>query len=912
MQAPWMDALPMNTNVWVSGDKNLEQEVLAADTRPQELITDCEATPRPRSIQRGDGTAWREWRWRRRDRGYHDQVDVNVEEEEDSEEGSSDDPEWQGGGRDPVRESGGQSSGWDQDVRSSFGGQFRRIIHSGCGQSLGSASAVDAVAVAAEAASGLEACDEAIKWRSSTRGTRGTRGSKAYMLRMTGALPEASAMGLRTVLRPDGSTAIMLAGSEERASSSHHHAGDQAAEVMEISSPEEELEAFAKVLDSPAKPVLAILGGAKVSDKIQLIMNMLDKVNKMIIGGGMAYTFLKIKDNMPIGSSLYDEEGAKIVPEILAKAEKLGVEIILPVDFTCSSKFGEDGEIKEGVTKADGVPEGFMGLDCGPASVELNAKAVAESKTIIWNGPMGVFEMAKFEPGTKKLMDAVVEATGKGVITVIGGGDTATACKKYGTEDKVTHCSTGGGASLELLEGKELPGLGFEAYPEKLLRVNVGARILCFGARTLFILARFLHAETRCFTRYFLGQREGDLHCLGSCSSCYVALEELPGRPLEAASHHTELAISSAKDVQAWLAAPEVCDLLLMFPVDLRREAWSLAALPSEEYLSYRGAHQETRRVVENCEALQLLSIFAWQGATRGTEICAHKEEPEDCLDMAREKALSALLRRWKELSPQGQKEWLQSNIVEVVLGRNDSVLPLLGKANQALTQAQGQRSKVLSLADGRSEGLLAELALELGRTARLVMEHSRTIWGLKQLMLELSGIYPNLQGQLPIFRVHPIYGRHFDVLEALLNSLEGQELRMAELGVACGPIGLHLLARFPQLQYFGADPTIKDEVRKAYTPYRDRATLFATTSEEMHARLAEGPEMDFVFIDGPHTYANVRNAARSVKRFRFFQFTGKPVVNSTQAVPPHTTHDDSATDIGILETLDSRASQVV
>jgi len=220
-----------------------------------------------------------------------------------------------------------------------------------------------------------------------------------------------------------------------------------------------ELEAFAKVLDNPATPVLAILGGAKVSDKIQLIMNMLDKVNKMIIGGGMAYTFLKIKDSMSIGTSLYDEEGAKIVPEILAKAEKLGVEIILPVDFTCSSKFGEDGEIKEGVTKEDGIPDGFMGLDCGPKSIELNAKAVAESKTIIWNGPMGVFEMSKFEIGTKKLMDAVVEATGAGVITVIGGGDTATACKKYGTEDKVTHCSTGGGASLELLEGKELPGV---------------------------------------------------------------------------------------------------------------------------------------------------------------------------------------------------------------------------------------------------------------------------------------------------------------------------------------------------------------------------------------------------------------------------------------------------------------------
>merc|ERR1740121_145723 len=187
-------------------------------------------------------------------------------------------------------------------------------------------------------------------------------------------------------------------------------------------------------------------------------MNMLDKVNKMIIGGGMAYTFLKISDSMAIGTSLYDEDGAKIVPEILEKATKLGVEVILPVDFVISSKFGEDGEIK-GATKETGIPDGFMGLDCGPASNELNAKAVMESKTIIWNGPMGVFEMAKFECGTKSLMDTVVEATARGVITVIGGGDTATACKWYRTEDKVTHCSTGGGASLELLEGRVLPGV---------------------------------------------------------------------------------------------------------------------------------------------------------------------------------------------------------------------------------------------------------------------------------------------------------------------------------------------------------------------------------------------------------------------------------------------------------------------
>ena len=220
-----------------------------------------------------------------------------------------------------------------------------------------------------------------------------------------------------------------------------------------------ELDAFAKVLDSPVKPVLAILGGAKVSDKIQLIMNMLDKVNKIIIGGGMAYTFLKVNDDMKIGTSLFDEEGAKIVPEIMEKAKKLGVEIVLPVDFVISSKFGEDGEIKSADKADGGIPDGFMALDCGPKSIALNAAAVKESKTIIWNGPMGVFEMAKFEVGTKSLMDEVVAATAAGTITVIGGGDTATACKKYDTEDKVTHCSTGGGASLELLEGKLLPGV---------------------------------------------------------------------------------------------------------------------------------------------------------------------------------------------------------------------------------------------------------------------------------------------------------------------------------------------------------------------------------------------------------------------------------------------------------------------
>merc|ERR1712176_591106 len=219
-----------------------------------------------------------------------------------------------------------------------------------------------------------------------------------------------------------------------------------------------ELDAFAKVLDSPARPVLAILGGAKVSDKIQLIMNLLDKVNMMIIGGGMAYTFLKINDGMSIGGSLYDEEGAKIVPDIMSKANEKNVKLIIPTDFVISSKFGEDGEIKA-ATKAEGIPDGFMGLDCGPETNAANAAAIAEAKTIIWNGPMGVFEMKSFEAGTKSMMDKIVEVTGTGTTTIIGGGDTATACLKYDTEDKVTHCSTGGGASLDLLEGKVLPGV---------------------------------------------------------------------------------------------------------------------------------------------------------------------------------------------------------------------------------------------------------------------------------------------------------------------------------------------------------------------------------------------------------------------------------------------------------------------
>ncbi|XP_071495151.1 phosphoglycerate kinase-like [Diadema antillarum] len=219
-----------------------------------------------------------------------------------------------------------------------------------------------------------------------------------------------------------------------------------------------ELDYFAKALDNPDRPFLAILGGAKVKDKIQLIENMLDKVDEMVIGGGMAYTFLKVLQGMKIGNSLFDEEGSQIVGKLMEKAEKNGVKVHLPVDFVTADKFDENAQVGE-ATVSSGIPDGWMGLDCGPKSVELFKGAIERAKVIVWNGPVGVFEFAKFEVGTKKVMDYVVAATKAGRVTIIGGGDTATCAAKYGTEALVSHVSTGGGASLELLEGKVLPGV---------------------------------------------------------------------------------------------------------------------------------------------------------------------------------------------------------------------------------------------------------------------------------------------------------------------------------------------------------------------------------------------------------------------------------------------------------------------
>lgn len=223
---------------------------------------------------------------------------------------------------------------------------------------------------------------------------------------------------------------------------------------------EKELQYFEKVLEKPDRPFLAILGGAKVADKIQLINNILDKVNELIIGGGMAFTFLKVLHGTEIGSSLYDEEGSKIINQLMETAKSKGVTIHLPTDFICGSKFSNDAEVCTANLK-DGVPAGYMGLDIGPESIAQFSSVIENAKLVFWNGPSGVFELPKFAEGTKAVMDKVCEATKRGVTTVVGGGDTAAATIKFGKASEVSHVSTGGGASIELLEGKELPGVAF-------------------------------------------------------------------------------------------------------------------------------------------------------------------------------------------------------------------------------------------------------------------------------------------------------------------------------------------------------------------------------------------------------------------------------------------------------------------
>lgn len=217
-----------------------------------------------------------------------------------------------------------------------------------------------------------------------------------------------------------------------------------------------ELKNIGKVLHDPQKPFTAILGGAKVSGKIEIIRNLLDKVDNLIIGGGMMFTFIKAMGG-DIGNSLIEEDLVELARETLAEAGNMSTRILIPIDTVAASAFENDAE--KIVCKAGEIPEGWMGLDIGPETQLLFADVIKSSKTLLWNGPMGVFEMSNFEAGTKCVALAVAETTGKGAFSLIGGGDSVAAINKYGLAKQVSYVSTGGGAMLEYIEGKQLPGV---------------------------------------------------------------------------------------------------------------------------------------------------------------------------------------------------------------------------------------------------------------------------------------------------------------------------------------------------------------------------------------------------------------------------------------------------------------------
>ncbi|NLW41376.1 MAG: phosphoglycerate kinase [Tissierellia bacterium] len=217
---------------------------------------------------------------------------------------------------------------------------------------------------------------------------------------------------------------------------------------------EKEISVMGKALENPERPFVAILGGAKVSDKIGVIENLLNKVDAILIGGGMAYTFLKAQ-GYEIGTSILEEDKLELAKELLKKAEEKNVRLLLPVDVVVAEEFKNDTNFKQ--VKIDSIPEDMMGLDIGEETIELFSNEIRGAKTVVWNGPMGVFEMENFKKGTDAIAKALSETD---ATTIVGGGDSASAVEKAGYADKITHISTGGGASLEFLEGKTLPGIG--------------------------------------------------------------------------------------------------------------------------------------------------------------------------------------------------------------------------------------------------------------------------------------------------------------------------------------------------------------------------------------------------------------------------------------------------------------------
>ena len=216
---------------------------------------------------------------------------------------------------------------------------------------------------------------------------------------------------------------------------------------------EKEVKFLGDALEEPERPFVAIMGGAKVGDKIPVIKNLMKKVDTLLIGGGMTYTFIKAM-GYDIGTSLLDEESIDLAGELLAQARHDGVNLMIPVDSVCAREFSNDSE--KIVCDSTAMADGYMGMDIGPKTVELYSDVIAKAKTVVWNGPCGVFEMPNLEGGTKAIAQALADSD---AVTIIGGGDSAAAVEQFGVADKMTHISTGGGASLEFLEGKELPGI---------------------------------------------------------------------------------------------------------------------------------------------------------------------------------------------------------------------------------------------------------------------------------------------------------------------------------------------------------------------------------------------------------------------------------------------------------------------
>jgi len=219
---------------------------------------------------------------------------------------------------------------------------------------------------------------------------------------------------------------------------------------------EKELQYLQAAIDNPQRPLAAIVGGSKVSSKIGVISALLDKCDKLFLGGGMIFTFLKAR-GLSVGNSLVEEDKLELAKSLEAKAKEKGVEFLLPTDVVVADKFAADANTQ--TVSVENIPDGWMGLDIGPDSVKTFQAALADCKSVIWNGPMGVFEMEKFAAGTNAIAETLAELTPKGTSTIIGGGDSVAAVEQAGLADQMSHISTGGGASLELLEGKVLPGI---------------------------------------------------------------------------------------------------------------------------------------------------------------------------------------------------------------------------------------------------------------------------------------------------------------------------------------------------------------------------------------------------------------------------------------------------------------------